>query len=67
MGKIYYFHTSFFTGWRPQLTIGDRAKGKDTLYSLTEATYGRFVCLANSGQYRIRIVEEEGVAWEMER
>lgn len=65
--KVYRFHTSYLTGWQPQLVVMNFDEGKDTFFSLTERTYARFVQLANSGKYRVRISEEEGIAWEMER
>lgn len=62
---IYHFSSPTY-GWTPQLTIiGSDGRGES--HTLFDATYARFVEVANSGNYDVRIADQEGVAWEMER
>lgn len=52
--------------WKPRIDVHD-ANGYVTTYHPTEASYKRFVALANSGQYDVRIVVEESVGWTLAR
>jgi hypothetical protein len=51
--------------WMPRITV--KAPGRQTCFIVTEATYRRFVRLANSGRYTVAIEAGESVAWTLSR
>jgi hypothetical protein len=57
--------SSNFYQWMPRITV--KSPGCQTCYIVTEATYRRFVRLANSGRYHVAIEAEESVAWTLSR
>jgi hypothetical protein len=66
--KTYTFDSESF-GWRPELRISvNGRKPTDAERYLSEATYNRFVRLANSGAYVVEILDHDyGVAWQLRR
>jgi hypothetical protein len=56
--------TNFYC-WMPRITV--KAPGRQTCHIVTEATYRRFVRLANSGRYSVAIEAGESVAWTLSR
>jgi hypothetical protein len=57
--------SSNFYQWMPRITV--KSPGRQTCYIVTEATYRRFVRLANSGRYHVAIEAGESVAWTLSR
>lgn len=57
--------TSYYQ-WQPRIFV-ECGYSRPKVYHPTEASYRRFVRLANSGLYRLTIDEQESVAWQLSR
>ncbi len=67
--RHYIFERSTFGRNRPRLTVEiTGSRRPDLTYECTDATYDRFVRLANSGDYQVEIMDSDhGIAWQMYR
>lgn len=68
--RTYTVHTAgrtHFYQWMPRIVAHDLDSGAIKTYWPSEASYRRFVRLANSGQHTVTILEEDSIAWQLSR